>query len=101
MITRIWHGKTKASDSDRYLQFLLEKGVQEYLATPGILEVKIWRSVETDGAHFWTVSVWDSLESIESFAGTDVTNAKYYPEDSEFLLEFEPKVMHIETFIVK
>jgi heme-degrading monooxygenase HmoA len=101
MITRIWHGKTKVSDSDRYLQFLLEKGVQEHLATPGNLEVKVWRSVEKDCTHFWTISVWESFESIESFAGTDITNAKYYPEDSEFLLEFEPKVTHIETFTIK
>ena len=29
--------------------------------------------------------------------GEDVERAKYYPEDSDFLLEFEPKVVHYEV----
>ena len=38
-----------------------------------------------------------SLEAIKGFAGEDVEVAKYYPEDKEFLLEFEPKVVHYEV----
>ena len=32
------------------------------------------------------------LETIRAFAGDEVLKAKYYPEDDEFLLEFEPTV---------
>lgn len=103
MITRIWHGRTRREDADRYLAFLMDKGVKDYEATPGNLEVKIWRSMEEeeDAAHFWTVSVWENYECIEIFAGKDVSRAKYYPEDNEFLLEFELKVTHLETFKIK
>jgi hypothetical protein len=37
------------------------------------------------------------MASIKAFAGDDVETAKYYPEDRDFLLEFEPKVVHYEV----
>lgn len=101
MITRIWHGRTKAADADKYLDFLLETGIQDYKATPGNLEVRIWRNIEADVAHFCTVSTWENKESIKAFAGEDINKARYYPEDDRFLLELEPNVIHYETFVIK
>ena len=101
MITRIWHGTTRAVDADKYLNFLLEAGVRDYTTTPGNQEVRVWRSIKGDIAHFWTVSTWDDRDSIKAFAGEDIEKAKYYPEDDDFLLEFEPNVEHYETFVVK
>jgi len=97
-ITRIWHGKTRAEDADRYLEFLERTGVPDYSKTEGNLGVKILRRIEGDVCHFWTVTEWDKVESIRRFAGDDIEKAKYYPEDNEFLLEFEPVVKHCETF---
>ena len=37
-------------------------------------------------------------DAIERFAGSDPEAAKYYPEDAEFLLTFEPRVQHFELF---
>jgi hypothetical protein len=34
---------------------------------------------------------------IEDFAGSDLERARYYPEDEEFLLDFEPTVEHYEV----
>jgi hypothetical protein len=41
-----------------------------------------------------TLTFWRDLDSIKSFADEDVESAKYYPEDKDFLLEFEPTVDH-------
>jgi len=41
-----------------------------------------------------TVTHWESEDAIRAFAGNDVLKAKYYPEDADFLLEFEPYVQH-------
>jgi hypothetical protein len=35
--------------------------------------------------------------TIHGFAGDDVEVAKYYPEDRDYLLEFEPTVVHYEV----
>ena len=98
VITRVWHGRTRVERSDAYLQFLTDTAVPDYKRMEGNLSVEIWRSVEDDVCHFWTVTKWVSYESIRRFAGDDLERAKYYPEDSEYLLEFEPTVRHCETF---
>jgi hypothetical protein len=33
----------------------------------------------------------------QGFAGDDIEQAKYYPEDQNFLFEFEPRVVHYEV----
>ena len=43
------------------------------------------------------MSLWESMEAIRRFAGADVEKAVYYPKDTEFLLELEPKVVHDEV----
>lgn len=98
MITRVWHGVTKAEHADRYLEFLIKTGVEDYKKTEGNLSVEILRRPEADICHFWTVTKWESFESIKKFAGADYEKAKYYAEDAEYLLEFEPHVIHCETF---
>ena len=97
MIARIWHGVTAAAKSDEYLDYLNETGVPDYRATEGNLGVYVLRRIESERAHFLTLSLWESMEVIKGFAGTDPEKARYYPEDEEFLLEFEPTVSHYEV----
>jgi heme-degrading monooxygenase HmoA len=98
IITRIWHGKIKSKDAETYLQYVIDTGVKEYLYTPGNLGVQILKRNEGEITHIWTVTRWDSIESIKKFAGEDYEKAKYYPEDKKYLIEFEPNVIHCETF---
>ncbi len=89
---------TAAKDADEYLQYVIETGVADYKSIAGNLGVEILRRIDGDVCHFWTVTKWDSLDSIRKFAGEDFEKAKYYPDDRLFLLEFEEKVIHCETF---
>jgi heme-degrading monooxygenase HmoA len=59
--------------------------------------VHILERREGDVTHFVTLTFWESLEAIRGFAGDDVEKAKYYAEDAEFLLEYEPRVVHYEV----
>ena len=76
VITRIWHGRTRAEHADEYLEFVVETGVADYKSVKGNLSVEIWRQIEGDVCHFWTVTKWDSYESIKKFAGEDLEKAK-------------------------
>jgi heme-degrading monooxygenase HmoA len=64
----------------------------------GNLSAKILRQINGDICHFLTITEWDSLESIKIFAGDDYEKARYYEEDEKYLLEFEEKITHYETF---
>jgi heme-degrading monooxygenase HmoA len=98
VITRIWHGTTKAEHADSYLKFLEISGVPDYKSIQGNLSVEVWRKVDAEICHFWTVTKWDSYDNIKKFAGDDYEKAKYYLEDAQYLLEFEEHVEHYETF---
>jgi heme-degrading monooxygenase HmoA len=90
----MWHGITARSKADAYTAFLEERAVPDYRSVPGNLGVAVLRRDESEVTHFMTVTHWDSEDSIRAFAGEDLLKAKYYPEDQDFLLEFEPEVQH-------
>lgn len=98
MITRIWHGRTQTAHAAVYRQYVIDTGIPDYLATPGNLGAQIWQRTEGDITHIWTVSWWDSYDHIKAFAGDDIEKARYYEEDKKYLLEFEPQVMHCDTY---
>ena len=98
MLARIWHGVTSAEKADEYLDYLNRTGMPDYRATRGNCGAFVLRRVDGELAHFLTLSLWDSLESIKRFAGNDYERARYYAEDGEFLLEFEPTVQHYEYY---
>jgi len=56
-----------------------------------------WPRTDGEITHFITPTFWENLDAIRGFAGDDVEKAKYYPEDAEFLLEYEPRVVHYEV----
>lgn len=97
-ITRVWHGVTKAEHADIYLDYIRETGLKDYNSIPGNLSAKVLRKTEGDICHFYTVTEWDSIDSIKKFAGEDYEKARYYDKDEEYLLEFEEKVMHYDTY---
>lgn len=96
-VARLWHGRTRTADADAYWRFLHEKAIPDYRSVPGNLEVKLMRRTEDDVCHFLVLTTWESLDSVRQFAGADIDKAKYYDEDSGFLLEFEEKVAHFEV----
>jgi heme-degrading monooxygenase HmoA len=97
MIARIWHGRTRAADGDRYLEFLKQRAIPDYKSVRGNQGVYLLRRVEGAEAHFLTLTFWESRQAIEGFAGAEIEKAKYYPEDKDFLLEFEPTVSHYDV----
>jgi heme-degrading monooxygenase HmoA len=98
MIARMWHGRTKANDANKYLEYLYKSGIPDYRRTPGNRGAWVFRRIEGDVAHFITLTFWETRDAIKGFAGDDIDVARYYPEDKKYLLEFEPSVTHYEIF---
>ncbi len=97
MIARTWHGVTVATQADEYLDFLVKRAIPDYQSIAGNRGVTILRRIQDAEAHFLILTLWESRAAIEAFAGADIEKAKYYAEDKEFLLEFEPTVTHYEV----
>lgn len=97
MIVRMWHGRVLASKAGAYREFLNTSAISEYQSVEGNLSVHILERKQGEITHFITLTFWRDWDSIRAFAGEDVDIAKYYPEDKDFLLEFEPTVVHYEV----
>ena len=98
MIERIWHGKTTVEDYQVYTVFLQKTAIPDYSKTVGFIKLSFLRNIKNNEGHFTLITYWENLEVIKNFAGEDFEKAKYYPEDKNFLLEFEEKVEHFEVF---
>ena len=96
MIARLWHGVTRSQDADEYYDYLKRTGLSDYRAIKGNMGVQILRKIDGDQAHFLLITHWESVEAIKRFAGDDYTRARYYPEDTHYLLELEEHVEHYE-----
>jgi heme-degrading monooxygenase HmoA len=97
MIVRMWHGRVPTPKAAAYRQFLNERAIPDYRAVAGNLSVHILEREDGEVTHFITLTFWQDLKSIRAFAGQAVEQAKYYPEDHDFLLEFEPEVVHYQV----
>lgn len=97
MIVRLWHGRVPTAKAAAYRDFLNQRAIPDYASVPGNVRVHILERPEGEVTHFITMTFWTDMEAIRLFAGADVEAAKYYPEDADFLLEYEPRVVHYEV----
>lgn len=97
MIVRMWHGRVKTSDAQAYREFLNQRAIPDYQSVAGNISAHVLERQEGDVTHFITMTFWTDLDSIKGFAGNDPEMAKYYLEDKDFLLKFEPTVVHYEV----
>ncbi len=100
-IMRLWHGKVVIEKADEYEKFMISRAAPDYGSVDGLLKLYFQRRNENNIAHFLLVTIWDSLDSIMKFAGTEPEIAKYYPEDDYFLLEKEKFASMYEVFYEK
>jgi heme-degrading monooxygenase HmoA len=101
MIARVWYGAVPLEKADGYGEYLSssDRGVRDYQRIPGNRGVCLLRRVQGDRAHFLLISLWDSRQAIEAYAGPDIERARYFPYDRECLVEPEPHVTHYEVLV--
>src|SRR5213596_1169977 len=59
----------------------------------------VLRRTDGDVTHFLLITFWESFDAIRRFAGPNPERSVYYPEDKEFLLEFEPTETHYDVLV--
>ena len=97
MIARRWHGRVPVGKAEEYLQLMADVGLPDYRSTDGNRGAWCLHRRDGDILHVEMFTFWDDEESIRRFAGKDLTKAKYYDFDPDFLLELEPEVLHFEV----
>src|SRR6266545_4335500 len=98
MIARIWHGKTTIAKADAYMdEYFRETGLSDYRSTEGNLGVLVLRRDDGEQADLLMITLWESKDAIQKFAGDDINKARYYPQDNHYFEDLEPKVVHYDV----
>ena len=94
MILRTWRGWTRREDTEAYAEYILGTGIVAYKRTPGNQGAYLVSRPDGDRTEFLTISLWEDPASIVAFAGDDIEQAVFYPEDDKYLIERETTVRH-------
>jgi heme-degrading monooxygenase HmoA len=98
-ILREWRAEIRRARSKEYVEYIRGTGIADYRKTPGNLGALIaTRDIDAERTEVITMSLWSSMEAIKAFAGDDPEQARYYPQDDQFLLTRPLSVKHYEAF---
>ena len=94
MIARTWRGAVRAEDAEAYAEYIRATGIAEYASTPGNRGAYLLYRIDGERAEVLTISLWDSLEAVQGFAGDDIDRAVFYPEDDRYLVDRDVTANH-------
>ncbi|MDQ3692851.1 MAG: hypothetical protein M3464_04390 [Chloroflexota bacterium] len=93
-IARVWRGRTRRERADEYAKYLYEVGI-----TPleeKALGVQMFREDRETESEFVTISYWESVPAMSTFAGDDPIRIHHLERDPEFLIELPERVQILE-----
>jgi antibiotic biosynthesis monooxygenase (ABM) superfamily enzyme len=99
VIARVWHGWTPRQNADAYEQFLRTRMFPSIHRVPGYLGADLLRRDDGNEVAFVTITRFDSLDSVQAFAGDDYEQAVVEPEARRLLSRFDQRSEHYEVVI--
>ena len=99
MIARIWHGWTTPANADAYEPLLRSEVLPEIRRIAGARGAYVLRDPLEEEVEFVTITLWDSLDAIRTFAGDDYALAVVPPAARELLSRFDGRSRHYEAVV--
>ena len=100
-VMREWRAEIRRQFKAEYVDYVMRTGIDEYLKTPGNLGATLAvRDLDADRSEMVTLSWWTDRAAIAGFAGADIDEAHYYPEDDRFLVTRPEVVLHFDATLV-
>ncbi len=101
MIARHWRGWTTVQDATAYENLLKEKVLPELKAIEGYKGGYVLRQDGSAEVEFVVVNLFESLEAVKRFAGSDYKTAIFEPEAKKLLCRVEPVANHYDVRAVQ
>jgi heme-degrading monooxygenase HmoA len=99
VIARIWHGWTTPENADAYEGLLRSEVLPEIRRIAGARGAYLLRSPVGDEIEFVAITLWDSLDAVQAFAGDDYELAVVPPAARRLLSRFDERSRHYEAVI--
>lgn len=100
MIARVWRGRARKENAGEYWKFLTQNAEEDCRKTVGNQGVSVYRRVTSDAAEFMFISFWESIDAVKNYAGEDIDQAHYFPEDLKYVIDPPSTVEHFEVFTI-
>lgn len=97
MITRLWRGQADAAEADAYFQHVTGTVFPALRDLAGHRGAWLLRREVGSRTEFLAVTLWESRQAIEAFAGRDIDRAIVEPEARAVLIEFDDFASHYEV----
>jgi heme-degrading monooxygenase HmoA len=97
VITRMWRGWTRPGEADRYEQHYRSEVVVTLGQVSGFRGARLLRRTVGEETEFVSLTFFDDLDAIRSFAGSDYETAVVAEEARKVLIRFDERVCHYET----
>jgi heme-degrading monooxygenase HmoA len=94
MISRHWQGIARREDADRYIAHFQSDTFPQLASLAGFIRATILRREVAEGTQFQVVTVWESLEAIRAFSGSDAETA-VVPPMAQSMMGWMPAPMTI------
>jgi heme-degrading monooxygenase HmoA len=97
MITRMWKGWARTDMADAYDRHYRTEVLETLQGVPGFVGARLLRRVVGDEVEFVSLTFFDDLEAVRSFAGGGYEDAVVAETARELLTRFEKTVAHYDT----
>jgi heme-degrading monooxygenase HmoA len=97
MIARVWHGWTKSENADAYQNLLTGEVLPGIHRVPGYRGAWLLRKTDGDETAFITITLFDSMDAVRGFAGSDHEKAVILPAAHDLLSRFDERSEHYEV----
>jgi heme-degrading monooxygenase HmoA len=97
MVTRMWRGWTRSEDADRYDRHYRSEVMASLRQVPGFRGARLLRRTVGEETEFVSLTFFDDLDAVRSFAGPDHETAVVAAEARQVLIHHDERVAHYET----
>lgn len=94
---RIWRGRTRRDEADRYEEYLKAEGIPPLERTA--LGVQLFREDREHETWFTTISYWPNISAMTAFTKGEPMKVHHLARDPEFLIEL-PERIQIHRILV-
>jgi heme-degrading monooxygenase HmoA len=97
VIARMWQGWTRSTEADRYDRHYRSEVLATLRQVPGFRGARLLRRTVGEETEFVSLTFFDGLDAVRSFAGPDYETAVVAEEARKVLIRFGERVRHYET----
>jgi heme-degrading monooxygenase HmoA len=99
MITRNWTGVVKAERVHDYIAHLQNDTFKKLSTIKGFINASILRREVTDGVEFLVITMWETMEAIQEFAGPNADIAVVPQIAQDMMVRYDPVVRHYKEVL--